>query len=735
MRFIKVLIKVIIGLIIVAAIAGYLFIRNFDLNKYKSEISTLAEEQLGRKLAINGEAKLGISFTPTLIIEDVELANAEGASQPQMVTVGSLEVKLALLPLLKRQVVIDNVILQNPVINLEVAADGTPNWVFKKSGGQVSPQQIELMKDQAIATGLVDMKTADKAAEIVQKNPAAAALAGFAAKKVLIENGQFNMVNYQNGSAFNVELVRFTMTAPSMDAAIQTEFEVLFNGQNIKGKATLGALNILLAGTDAYPVEADLSAYGVSLNAAVNLHDVLTKPSFAANVNLHNPQGNFGAPDVKLLAEVSGNQQAVSANIQSLNVNGNIISGEVSVNISEVTPYVVANLNSDLINVASLAPVQTTVWQMPALIASAEASQFVPDTVIPFSLMKQLNAKAALNIKTLQVSPDMVLNNVSMNAVLLNGILNVNSLKADLGGGTLNAVITANSSLKNITVTAVSKGVVLQQLYSKLQSGPNSNAFGIVEGGNTDININLSGSGDTYRQLVDSMNGSAVVIVDKSVVHPGSLDILTGNFIMQILHTLKLDTAKVQNLDLTCAVVRADVTNGIVNFPKGIAVNSKQLNLVSSGKYNLNNDGIDFTVRPYSGQIIDANLAQALSSFIKIKGTAQDPKIVLDDAQALKALVGIAATGGTAYLGSQLVLDADSTPCYTALKGTQYQSRFPRPGVVTKTGQDIYQGTDDAVKGSVDAVKSTVKDSSKEVKKSLKDLESAAKGFLKSLQQ
>lgn len=80
MRFIKVLIKVIIGLIIVAAIAGYLFIRNFDLNKYKSEISTLAEEQLGRKLAINGEAKLGISFTPTLIIEDVELANAEGAS-------------------------------------------------------------------------------------------------------------------------------------------------------------------------------------------------------------------------------------------------------------------------------------------------------------------------------------------------------------------------------------------------------------------------------------------------------------------------------------------------------------------------------------------------------------------------------------------------------------------------------------------------------------------------------
>lgn len=735
MRFFKVLLKVILGLIVVAAIAGYLFIRNFDLNKYKSEISTLAEEQLGRKLAINGEAKLGISFSPTLIINDVELANAEGASQPEMVKVGSLEVKLALLPLLKRQVVIDRVVLQNPIINLEVAADGTPNWVFKKSGGQVSPQQLELMKDQAIATGLVDMKTADKAAEIVQKNPAAAALAGFAAKKVLIENGQFSMVNYQNGSAFDVELVRFVMAAPSMDSAIQTEFEVLFNGQNIKGKVMLGALSTLLSGAEAYPVEADLSAYGVSLKTIVNLHDILGKPSFAANVDMHNPQGNFGAPDVKLQAEVSGNMQIVSADIQRLNVNGNIIRGDVNVNISEVTPYVVANLNSDLINIASLSPAQTTALQLSSLIASAEASEFVPDTVIPFELMKQVNAKAALNIKALQVNPDMVLNDVSMNAVLLNGVLNVNSLKADLGGGTLNAVITANSSSKNVTLTAVSKGIVLQQLYRKLQSAADGTAFGIVEGGSTDLNINLSGSGDTYRKLVDSMNGSAVVIMDKSVVHPGSLDILTGNFIMQILHMLKLDTTKVQDLDLTCAVVRADVTNGVINFPKGIAVNSKQLNLVSSGKYNLNNDELDFTVRPYSGQVIDANLAQALSSFIKIKGTAQDPKIVLDDAQALKALVGIAATGGTAYLGSQLVLDADSTPCYTALKGTQYQSRFPGPGVVAKTGQDLYQGADDAVRGSVDAVTTTVKDSSKEVKKSLKDLESAAKGFLKSLQQ
>ena len=107
----------------------------------------------------------------------------------------------------------------------------------------------------------------------------------------------------------------------------------------------------------------------------------------------------------------------------------------------------------------------------------------------------------------------------------------------------------------------------------------------------------------------------------------------------------------------------------------------------------------------------------------------------MDDVQALKTLAGIAASGGTTYLGSQLVLDADSTPCYTALKGTPYQSRFPGPGIVSKTGQDIYQGADKTVNEGIDAVKATVNTSSEDVKKSLKNLEKAAKGFLNSLKQ
>lgn len=735
MRFIKIVLSVVIGLVVVIAVAGYLFVRNFDLNKYKSDISLLAQERLGRKLAINGDARLGISFSPTLIVNDVELANADWASQPQMVKVGSLEIKLALLPLLKRQVVIDNITLQNPVINLEINSDGTPNWNMFESSTSVSPQQMQLIKDQAVASGLVDMKTADKAAEMVQKNPASLALAGFAAQNILIENGQFSLANHQTGSYLQVDLLKFSLKAPNIDADINTEFDVLINGQNVQGTAVLGSLNKILAGTEDYPINVSLSAYGVSADALLMVHNMLTEPSFAMTLNLHNPLGNFDAPEVKLVADVNGNLQVLSANISSLNVNGNVITGTMGLNLSDKIPYVTANLNSDSLDVSSLLVNKKVAFAFPEFISSANASQFVPNQKIPFELMSLANAKLALNVKTLKVNSDLTLNDVFVDASLLNNVLNINPVKANLGGGTFNLVATVDAPSKNVKLTAVGNSIVLQQLYSKLKATQNSNAFGFVSGGNTDINVSLTGKGDTYRQLVDSLNGSVIAIVDQSVVQSGKLDLLVGNFVMQILHTLKLDNVKSENIELNCAVVRADVSNGIVNFPKGIALSSKPLNLVSSGKYNLVTDALDFTVRPYSGQIIDANLAQAISSFIKIKGTAQEPKIVLDDVQALKTLAGIAASGGTTYLGSQLVLDADSTPCYTALKGTPYQSRFPGPGIVSKTGQDIYQGADKTVNEGIDAVKATVNTSSEDVKKSLKNLEKAAKGFLNSLKQ
>ena len=88
---------------------------------------------------------------------------------------------------------------------------------------------------------------------------------------------------------------------------------------------------------------------------------------------------------------------------------------------------------------------------------------------------------------------------------------------------------------------------------------------------------------------------------------------------------------------VTNYLLQADLGGGKAVFPKGIALQSNLLKLVSNGSVNLINDKIDFDVRPFSGKIVDTNAVQALSSFIKVKGTIENPKIALDSFSFLRS--------------------------------------------------------------------------------------------------
>ena len=693
-RLVKILGTVIFSLIIIIAIGGYLFVRNFDLNQYKSYVEDIVDKQLGRKLAIKGNASVGISLIPTLVVEDVELANAPWAAQPQMVKVQRLEIKLSLLPLLHKQVVIDNIELVRPEIYLETAADGKNNWDFGTSAQKVDVNEV-LKPDNASLTP--QKQELIRKAESKTANPAAAVLAGFAAKNVSIADGVVQYADAKSGKTTKVVINAFNLEEESMDDNITAAFDVVFDGQTIKGKTVLGSLNTLLVGEAPYPFDLNASAYGINLTALGTARDLFGEPAYAADINVYNPAGNMGAPETTLKASITGTLKNVAAEIKTLNVVNNLITGKVRADISGKVPSINATLNSDKINLQNFNSSSNFAFELPSIISAAEASPLVPDTA----------------------------DNVSVGANLQNGVLNVNPLQLNFGGGDIAGTLTVNANTKSLKLDVTSSNILLQNLHQEFQiAGPGD--FGIVSGGNTDIKITLTAAGSTYRQLVQSLSGQIIGIVNESVIQTGNVSFFTGNFISQLLNVMPFVKNSNKKMELNCAVVRADLGGGKAVFPKGIALQSNLLKLVSNGSVNLINDKIDFDVRPFSGKIVDTNAVQALSSFIKVKGTIEDPKIALDDKAALKSVVGVALTG-PAYLGSKLV-DADPAPCYTALQGTPYQNKFPAPTAAEKAATDVYNGAGDAVDDSVKAVKDTVKGTAK-------GLEDTAKGILNMFKQ
>ncbi len=683
-KFIKFVFWTIFLIVLVAAIGIFVFIKTFDLNKYKSYAERVVYEQTGRKLSLNGDAWLKISLMPTAVLNDVSLSNPSWTPTPDMVKAKSVEVSLSVLPLLDKEIVIDTVKLVEPEVYLYVSKTGQNNWTFEKPGVKLAQAEPESATDAV---------------------PEVSAPLNLVAKEVDITDGIVIYHDLKSGAKTDVRVQSFDLTAEDMTSDVDIVTDLLFNGEKIALSATTGSIQTLLRDEPDFPVHAKVKAYGATADADLKLSGLLSgNISFTGDVNAHNPAGNFGAPDMNVQTALSGNFTNIVAQIQKLNVNGNIITGTVKADLSGAKPYINAVLKSPKIDVAKFsAPVKKASIN---LVSTAEAASFVPATPLDLSALNILNADAKINISQLVVNQDLSLNNVALTAKLNKGVLSLNPLSLELGGGQVTGNASVNSQQKIFVADLTGKNIVLQKMLPYL-SHPQPGAFGITEGGVTDLRLKLNSQGSDLRKIVENLDGQVILIVDRSQIQTGSLKYLQGYLLTSILKTLNVRT-KEPHMTLKCGVVRADIQKGLVKFPKGIVFHAKSLTVVSDGTLNLKNDNLNLTIKPFNGKITDTNVVQAISSLLKVEGTVQNPRLTLDNSAVIKNVVGIAAAG-PAFLSSELLFDADESPCYTALKGTSYEKMFPAPKGVQAKGQNVYQGATDAISGGVNMITDTAK--------------------------
>ena len=118
--------------VLIAALVATAFIAPafIDWNDYKPEIAAQAKAATGRELNVDGDISLRLLPMPIITVEALRFANLPGAVTPDMAVVESLEVQVALGPLLGGEIEIRSVTLVEPVISLEVLPDGRRNWDF-----------------------------------------------------------------------------------------------------------------------------------------------------------------------------------------------------------------------------------------------------------------------------------------------------------------------------------------------------------------------------------------------------------------------------------------------------------------------------------------------------------------------------------------------------------------------------------------------------------------------------
>lgn len=133
-RLIKVLLGLAGALVLLLVLAGLLFSLTYDKEDLKAAIANEVYKQTGRELKIEGA--LDYSIFPWLAIDvsDLSLGNAPGFGDQPQAKIGSARAGVALMPLLKKQISIDEVTLDGLQLALTVNEQGQNNWDDLASG-------------------------------------------------------------------------------------------------------------------------------------------------------------------------------------------------------------------------------------------------------------------------------------------------------------------------------------------------------------------------------------------------------------------------------------------------------------------------------------------------------------------------------------------------------------------------------------------------------------------------
>jgi uncharacterized protein involved in outer membrane biogenesis len=670
------IIALIVGGFIVLVVAGIAaFVATFDPNSYKPQIVAAVRSATGRELTIGGRIGLSLSLQPTLEVSDVALGNPPGFSRPQMATLQTLELQLALIPLLSKQVQIEQLLLRKPDILLETNAKGQSNWEFAPVGS--------LGGSPGVGSPGAPPPAPSPPESSPTGNGAAASPPSIALSSLKIEGGTLAMRD-ATGRTTTLVLHQFTAQEAAPEAPLHLTMDATYNGVPVGLTADTGKLAGLMDVSGApWPAKLAATAAGAKLTAEGTVAQPAARRGFALTLGADvpdlaalSPLAGTALPPLKTIAvqlkladSDGGNGIAISD--LKLTLPNADLAGSLSLQRGART-QVTANLSSKRIDLDALTRVLSDgapAGPVKPAAPPARSGRVIPDTKLPFDALRLADADVQLGLDGLRTGGQNY-TSVKLHAMAKDGQLTLDPLTLDAPGGEVDAKATvdANSAVPPVTLTLRAPGLALQTLFKAL--GKPGYASGTLE-----LRADLRGAGDTPRAIVASLDGPIGAAVAKGEIDSKLLGGLMATLLQQTELARLADKTGMSALN--CFALRLDATGGIGTL-RALRLDSSTLGMTGSGTLNFGTEGLDLHLRPTAG-LAGTNITAPLV----VTGTFADPSVhpdvvgtVTGNAETAAKLALGAGTGGVALIiGSALDRKLSGDPCAEPLA----LARFSQP--------------------------------------------------------
>jgi AsmA protein len=489
MKKLKLVLKILGVVIVILLLALAAFIFTFDPNNYKDTITAQVEKQTGRDFDITGDIRLSVFPWVGIQVEDVTLSNAPGFSDEPFARMSQLDVKVMLMPLLRKELQVDKVRLHGLFASLEVDEQGNNNWSDLAKQEQVSQQQ----------------PTPPQTSDTDKQPPTLAALAinGVELIDATVKwtDLQNNVHSHLSGFSLTTSAIRFNEPVdvelntgfkhnePELDAQINLTTRLTFNEaftnvllDALQIKVTADApelfaeqLDLLLVSNINVDVDQQvaslnntrLTALGTTVHTNVDVNKLLSQPIISGSlytddINARDLMGRLGIELPAMASETSLTKLAYASTFKASANTIEMNEIKLTLDDTDITGWLhVPDITQPVVRYKlHMTPIDADAYMAPVSEAPAdEQSPVVPaesvaevdagdaqddaEIELPVDLLRKLNMEGELNM-------DMVtINKIPLTEILIKtqakaGILRVDPLQLKTLEGTANGSVMTN---------------------------------------------------------------------------------------------------------------------------------------------------------------------------------------------------------------------------------------------------------------------------------------------------
>ncbi|TVQ71371.1 MAG: AsmA family protein [Chromatiaceae bacterium] len=664
-------------LVLFVVLVGFLLV-TVDPNDYKDRISEVVEEQTGRTLVISGD--IGLSVFPRLGLElgETTLSNADGFEEEYFARVGEVDVAVALLPLLRRELQVQQVRLEGLELNLARNAEGRTNW-------------DDLIDEDAVAEPSEETRPVTRPADDPETVPEI--LRGLDIAGIQVRDARLNWRDEQSGTRlsvdpFNLELGRLRLAQETrLDLSLRALMDDLDTAVDLQGLVFLDVANQryalrrmvaqVEATGEALPapikarVEADLiadllndlakvermtvNAFNTQFTGLVEVAGLSGEPRIHGELRSgqFSPRGlmeelameppETANPDVlgraamDMAFEMQGDELKVTQLIVTLDES--TLSGQATVK-DLASPDVNVSMQLDRINLDHYLPPTAEANGNGDGNGETAARDGWPDEPLelPVDMLRELKVAGDLRVGNLTVA-GLRMQNVNLKLRARDGQLDVESVQANLYEGQLDGRLglDVREDTPRMQARQSLEGIRFGGLLEDLTGDA------MVTGG-ADVSFDVTSRGNSVKALINGLNGNGEMRVADGAVKGINVAQVIRDAEARVRGRSPEETDEPRQTDFTEITGSFRIDNGVVKNDD-LRAASPLLRVQGRGEADLNKEQLDYrldtslvgTLKGQGGR--DLSDLRNVNLPITIRGSFSEPRFGLDLRSVLESRV------------------------------------------------------------------------------------------------